>query len=93
MSLPNTTFLVHRKPADLSDAVALGFVKALRFCAGAFFTRRCGDRDVVEVVSLDEAHHRDVNHGFADELRGRPAAPVAAAWPHQPLQPTRARTA
>ena len=25
-------------------------------------------RDVVEVVRLDEAKHRDVNHGFSDEL-------------------------
>ena len=27
-------------------------------------------RDVVLVVRADEAHHRDVNHGFADELAG-----------------------
>jgi len=35
-------------------------------------------RDVVEKVREDEAHHRDVNHGFADELAGlepREAAP------------------
>ena len=25
-------------------------------------------RDVVEKVRLDEANHRDVNHGFADEI-------------------------
>jgi ubiquinol oxidase len=29
-------------------------------------------RDVVLVVRADEAHHRDVNHGFADELGGLP---------------------
>src|SRR5690606_34716938 len=28
-------------------------------------------RDVVLVVRADEAHHRDVNHGFASELAGR----------------------
>jgi len=28
-------------------------------------------RDVVLVVRADEAHHRDVNHGFADTLSGR----------------------
>jgi ubiquinol oxidase len=28
-------------------------------------------RDVMLVVRADEAHHRDVNHGFADELDGR----------------------
>jgi len=27
-------------------------------------------RDVVLVVRADEAHHRDVNHGFASELAG-----------------------
>lgn len=37
-------------------------------------------RDVVLVVRADEAHHRDVNHGFASELAGlntddRPIAP------------------
>jgi len=45
-------------------------------------------RDVVEVVRADEAHHRDVNHGFANELAGGPAAePVPAAWPHEELLP------
>jgi ubiquinol oxidase len=29
-------------------------------------------RDVVLVVRADEAHHRDVNHGFASELGGQP---------------------
>ena len=29
-------------------------------------------RDVVLVVRADEAHHRDVNHGFANKLGGRP---------------------
>ena len=28
-------------------------------------------RDVVELVRLDEAGHRDVNHAFSDELAGR----------------------
>ncbi len=29
-------------------------------------------RDVVLVVRADEAHHRDVNHGFSDKLAGLP---------------------
>ena len=29
-------------------------------------------RDVVLVVRADEAHHRDVNHGFASKLAGEP---------------------
>jgi len=44
-------------------------------------------RDVVEVVRADEAHHRDVNHGFANELAGLPALPIAACPPHHDLQP------
>lgn len=45
-------------------------------------------RDVVEVVRADEAHHRDVNHGFANELAGiMPAVRIPAVWPHEPLQP------
>lgn len=38
-------------------------------------------RDVVLVVRADEAHHRDVNHGFADELAGRPARLEVAPYP------------
>ncbi len=36
-------------------------------------------RDVVLVVRADEAHHRDVNHGLADQLSGEPADPPAVA--------------
>jgi ubiquinol oxidase len=41
-------------------------------------------RDVVLVVRADEAHHRDVNHGFADELAGLPVdhAAIAPSPPH-----------
>jgi ubiquinol oxidase len=41
-------------------------------------------RDVVLVVRADEAHHRDVNHGFADELAGLPVddANIAPSPPH-----------
>jgi ubiquinol oxidase len=34
-------------------------------------------REVVLAVRADEAGHRDVNHGFADELRPAPALPLA----------------
>ena len=42
-------------------------------------------RDVVLVVRADEAHHRDVNHGFADELGGLivDAAKIAPSPHHQ----------
>lgn len=42
-------------------------------------------RDVVLVVRADEAHHRDVNHGYADELAGLviDGATVSPAVPHE----------
>ena len=41
-------------------------------------------RDVVLKVRADEAHHRDINHGFANELAGKPAgmANIAPYPPH-----------
>jgi ubiquinol oxidase len=38
-------------------------------------------RDVVLVIRADEAHHRDVNHGFADVLNGNPEAKPIAPYP------------
>jgi ubiquinol oxidase len=45
-------------------------------------------RDVVEVVRADEAHHRDVNHGYANELGGLPVITPAKCPPHEMLEPT-----
>lgn len=45
-------------------------------------------RDVVLVVRADEAHHRDVNHGYANELCGLPTQAVAPCPPHVTLEPT-----
>jgi ubiquinol oxidase len=44
-------------------------------------------RDVVLVVRQDEAHHRDVNHGFANDLAGLPCGEVAPCHPHVELTP------
>jgi ubiquinol oxidase len=44
-------------------------------------------RDVVLVVRADEAHHRDVNHGFANALSGLPQSEVAPCPPHNELAP------
>ncbi|HQN52667.1 MAG TPA: alternative oxidase, partial [Phenylobacterium sp.] len=44
-------------------------------------------RDVVLVVRADEAHHRDVNHGFANALAGLPQGPIAASPTHVELVP------
>jgi ubiquinol oxidase len=38
-------------------------------------------RDVVLLVRADEAHHRDVNHAFADELAGHEPATEIAPYP------------
>jgi ubiquinol oxidase len=45
-------------------------------------------RDVVLVVRADVAHHRDVNHGYADELTGIAPAQVAPPPVHAPLEPS-----
>jgi len=45
-------------------------------------------RDVVLVVRADEAHHRDVNHGYANSLGGLPIQAVAPCPPHAALEPT-----
>lgn len=45
-------------------------------------------RDVVLVVRADEAHHRDVNHGYANELGGLAQQPVAPSPHHAALEPT-----
>lgn len=37
----------HYKPKDISDRIALGFTKALRFIADTFFAKRYGHRAVV----------------------------------------------
>jgi ubiquinol oxidase len=40
-------------------------------------------RDVVLVVRADEAHHRDVNHGFASELGGIAVTAPVAPYPER----------
>lgn len=44
-------------------------------------------RDVVLVVRADEAHHRDVNHGFANDLAGLSQGDIAACPVHVELTP------
>jgi ubiquinol oxidase len=38
-------------------------------------------RDVILVVRADEAHHRDVNHGYSNELAGLPPRTPTAPYP------------
>lgn len=44
---PFVDLSVHHQPVDLSDRVALGFTKLLRFCADTFFAKRYGHRAIV----------------------------------------------
>ena len=50
-------------------------------------------RDVVLVVRADEAHHRDVNHSYANELAGLPMGEIAPCPSHVELQPAWKRAA
>jgi ubiquinol oxidase len=50
-------------------------------------------RDVILVVRADEAHHRDVNHSFANTLAGLPLGTVAASPPHVESTPRWRRAA
>jgi ubiquinol oxidase len=44
-------------------------------------------RDVVLLVRADEAHHRDVNHGFSNALKGAaPVDQVTAPYPEHALE-------
>ena len=95
MTAPLVDLSIHHQPKGLSDQVAFGFTKLLRFCADTFFAKRYWGlpddatlRDVVLVVRADEAHHRDVNHGYANELGGLPIQAVAPCPPHAALEPT-----
>ena len=44
---PSIDLTVHHKVAGLSDSIAFGFTKTLRFCADTFFAKRYGHRAVV----------------------------------------------
>ncbi|MFS2110946.1 alternative oxidase [Sphingomonas sp. Sphisp140] len=44
---PLVDLSVHHKPVDLSDRIAFGFTKMLRFCADTFFAQRYGHRAIV----------------------------------------------
>lgn len=76
MIAPLVDLSVHHAPKGRSDRTARGFVKALRFFADTFLAERYGHRAVVLMVCADEAHHRDVNHGF-----------IAPCPPHVELLP------
>ena len=47
MTAPYVDLSIHHAPRGLSDRVAFGFTKLLRFCADTFFAKRYGHRAVV----------------------------------------------
>jgi ubiquinol oxidase len=87
----------HRLVGDFDEEAVLSYTQSIKVIAGrspkvaaAPIARRywklTGDatlRDVVLVVRVDEAHHRHVNHGLANQLSGEPANPAPAA-PYPP---------
>jgi ubiquinol oxidase len=46
-AIPPVDLSVHHRPHGVSDRVALGFTKVLRFCADTFFAKRYGHRAIV----------------------------------------------
>ena len=47
MSTPFVDLSVHHSPKGVSDRIAFGFTKMLRFCADTFFAKRYGHRAIV----------------------------------------------
>ena len=47
MTAPFIDLGVHHNPRGMSDRIAFGFTKALRWCADTFFAERYGHRAVV----------------------------------------------
>jgi ubiquinol oxidase len=47
MSVPIVDLSIHHAPKGISDRIAYGFTKALRFCADTFFAKRYGHRAIV----------------------------------------------
>ena len=47
MSTPIVDLSVHHSPKGVSDRIAFGFTKLLRFCADTFFAKRYGHRAIV----------------------------------------------
>ena len=47
MNAPLIDLSVHHRPKGVSDRIAYGFTKLLRFCADTFFAKRYGHRAVV----------------------------------------------
>jgi ubiquinol oxidase len=47
MNAPMVDLSVHHQPTGISDRIAYGFTKTLRFCADTFFAKRYGHRAIV----------------------------------------------
>ena len=67
----------------IADDVAAQTQQCLRNIEAALAQAGATLRDVVLKVRADEAHHRDVNHGFASTLAKLPPSPVPSA-PYPP---------
>ncbi|MDP2377306.1 alternative oxidase, partial [Reyranella sp.] len=47
LAIPAVDLGVHHPASGVSDRIALGFTRMLRFCADTFFARRYGHRAIV----------------------------------------------
>ena len=66
---------VRLTPADATDAGRAANVPAPQLAIDYWHLPASATlRDLVCVVRVDEAHHRDVNHGFANCLAKLPSA-------------------
>ena len=64
MSAPIVDVSVHHDPKGVSDRIAYGFTKTLRFCADTFFAKRYGNRAIVleTVAAVPGMVGATVNH-------------------------------
>lgn len=62
--IPLVDLGVHHPPRDVSDHIALGFTKVLRWCADTFFAKRYGHRaiELETVVAVPGMVGATVNH-------------------------------
>ena len=65
MSASFVDLAVHHEPNGVSDRIAYGFTKTLRFCADTFFAKRYGHRAIVleTVAAVPGMVGATINHG------------------------------
>ena len=88
MQAPFIDLGIHHQPEGLSDRIAIGFTKTLRWCADTFFAERYGQMVGATINHLACLRRMCDDKGWINELAGLPVAAVAACPPHVALEPT-----